>query len=522
MNLEQVQNINLKNIKPDPDNRRIGGFDTVKLQELADSIRDIGVQVPIILRLNPDPSIKADDPPYEIVAGERRWRASALAGKDSIPSIVRYLDDLQVLKIRYIENGQRDDMHPLDEASGFVKLIAKAGLSADQIAAEIGKSPSFVYGRIKLLDLVPEARQLFEEGTITTGHALLIARLAPEQQAFVLADGDCGRALYDYEENVIPVRELKEWIENNIMLELSTVTWDLSDTELIPEAGSCIACPKRTGFQPRLFEDIADKDHCTDRECFKAKSVALVERRRSELIAKGEDFLQVSDGYNNGNNVGTGVLARYQWEECEAKAKGAKPALVVAGETPGRLTYGIERKDTGPSYKKTAEEKAEEDREKLKRVTETKIRHRTFDAIINASAGKDFTLEIWTLITLRYWNRIDNNTKKIILTMEGCKKPEGQQYGWEEELGARHIETMDLQQLHTFMLKLALVQDYNLNQYVSIQSSKLLEKAATLFDIDAAAIAKEVKAKAKEKEKTTKDKPKEKKGIFALVKGLKT
>ena len=110
--LEQVQLIPLEGITPNPDNRRVGGFDPVKLQQLADSIKDVGVQQPIIVRKH------LGNGGYELVAGERRWRAAKLAGLSQIPAIVRELDDLQVLKIATIENLQREDVHPLDEADG--------------------------------------------------------------------------------------------------------------------------------------------------------------------------------------------------------------------------------------------------------------------------------------------------------------------------------------------------------------------------------------------------------------------
>ena len=146
------------------------------LQELADSIKAAGVLQPAVVRKR-DVGFNA----YELVAGERRWRAARLAGLETLPCVVRDLDDLTVLKIQTIENLQREDIHPLDEADGYARLIQRAGYDVEHLAQEVGRSASYVYQRLKLKDLIPEARKRFIEGAIQAGHAILMARLQPPE-----------------------------------------------------------------------------------------------------------------------------------------------------------------------------------------------------------------------------------------------------------------------------------------------------------------------------------------------------
>jgi ParB family chromosome partitioning protein len=151
MSAEAIQQIPLDQVVPHPGNRKVGGFDKEKLEQLAESIRAVGVQQPAVVRK------AAENGKYELVAGERRWRAARLAGLEALPCVVRELDDVAVLKIQTIENLQREDVHPLDEAEGYARLIKLAKYDVETIAHELGKSISYVYQRLKLRDLAPAA-----------------------------------------------------------------------------------------------------------------------------------------------------------------------------------------------------------------------------------------------------------------------------------------------------------------------------------------------------------------------------
>src|SRR5690348_2468669 len=174
----EFQQIPLSSLQESPWNPR-RHYDDATLDELARSIREKGVIEPIVVRAMP-----AHSRPYEIVAGSRRFRASQRAGLATIPAVVRDLDDVAALELAVIENQQRDDVHPLDEADGYAALLkADRAYTPAVVAARVGKSESYVYRRLKLRELVPAVRRAFEADRLTVAHAERLARLTPELQA---------------------------------------------------------------------------------------------------------------------------------------------------------------------------------------------------------------------------------------------------------------------------------------------------------------------------------------------------
>jgi ParB/RepB/Spo0J family partition protein len=157
-------------------------FDPAKMAGLTASIAASGVHQPVLLRPLPasrlaDTASMKPRPEFELVAGERRLRASKAAGLQNIPAMVRELTDDQVLEIQIVENLQRDDLSELEEAEGYETLMQHSKLNADQVGTKIGKSRSYVYGRIKLLDLCQEARTSLRDGTVDASRALVVARI---------------------------------------------------------------------------------------------------------------------------------------------------------------------------------------------------------------------------------------------------------------------------------------------------------------------------------------------------------
>lgn len=264
-------------------------FDDAYIAELADSIRHHGLIQPITVRpLSLDglfafnKRAHPDDPrpTYEIVVGECRWRAAKVAGLTDIPAFWRELDDKQVLEIQVVENLQRRDVHPIEEAEGYQQLIDRHGYTADAIAAKIGKSRSYVYGRLKFADLCRDARDAFYEGRLDASTALLVARIPGETlQKKATKEITCG-----YDNQPLSFRNAKSHIHHRYTLSLKQATFSPGDATLLLAAGNCTDCPKRSGNCRDLFNDIDDADVCTDPDCFEAKR----EARRDRLIAKAE------------------------------------------------------------------------------------------------------------------------------------------------------------------------------------------------------------------------------------------
>lgn len=171
--------IDLDKISPNPRQPRTL-VDEAALAELADSIRQHGILQPLI--------VTWAGSGYTLVAGERRWRAARLAGLRTVPALVKETSPQQLLELALVENLQRQDLGPLEEAAAYRQLLEEHGLTQEEVARRVGKSRSAVANSLRLLNLPPEAKAALEEGRITEGHARTLLSLpTPEQQLQLLA-----------------------------------------------------------------------------------------------------------------------------------------------------------------------------------------------------------------------------------------------------------------------------------------------------------------------------------------------
>ena len=170
-----VRRVALRQIKPCPFQPR-KDFSEESLRELADSIKEQGIVQPLILRPN--------GPDFELIAGERRWRAAQLAGLIDVPALVREADDRTVLELALIENLQRENLNPMEEALGFAQLIEQFQLTQEQAAARVGKSRAVVANALRLLKLPQSVQDKIRSSQISVGHAKVILGLSnPAEQA---------------------------------------------------------------------------------------------------------------------------------------------------------------------------------------------------------------------------------------------------------------------------------------------------------------------------------------------------
>jgi len=254
--VSSIQDIPLAKIRESKTNPR-RFFDEAKLAELADNIGQYGVLQPILLRPLPD----GEAGMYELVAGARRYRASKLAKRESIPATVSELTDAQALELQVIEN-----VHPLDEAQGYADLIELQPdtYTVEAIASRVGRSPAYISGRLRLIQLTAEAKQAFYDDKLTVAHAFEIVRLQPNDQRRALQEcfpqyRNAAAILKDKKAEATTVRELRAWIEREIHLDLTNAPFDPHDEALLPKAGACARCPKRTGSNPLLFPEVRQK-----------------------------------------------------------------------------------------------------------------------------------------------------------------------------------------------------------------------------------------------------------------------
>ena len=175
----QLLDVDPERIDPNPDQPR-QNMDETKLGELAQSMSEHGIVQPILAR-------RAGSR-FQIVAGERRWRAAKRAGLRSVPVIVRDVDDRQVLEIALVENIQREELNPIEEAGAYRRLVGELGYSQEQVAERVGKDRSTVANLLRLLRLPRRVRQLIEEQTLSPGHARPLLTLATAEMQTEIAE----------------------------------------------------------------------------------------------------------------------------------------------------------------------------------------------------------------------------------------------------------------------------------------------------------------------------------------------
>ena len=176
---EEVIELKLSELRPNPyQPRKV--FDAEKLQELANSIKEHGVFQPIIVKK----SIKG----YEIIAGERRYKASQLAGKETIPAIVRDFTDENMMEIALLENLQRENLNSIEEATAYQKLLASLKVTQEELANKLGKSRSYITNMLGLLELPEEVKNLIAEEKITMSHARVLSKMKDKDEIINLAN----------------------------------------------------------------------------------------------------------------------------------------------------------------------------------------------------------------------------------------------------------------------------------------------------------------------------------------------
>lgn len=226
---EAKTTIKISRITPRGDQPR-KSFDDNALQVLADSIREHGVIQPIVVR-----ELGVLDDNYEIIAGERRWRAAKMAGLDEIPAVIMTGDELKVAEVALIENVQRKDLNPIEEAMAYKALIERFGLKQEEVAQQAGKSRSAIANMLRLLELPDEVLVMVQEEKLSMGHARALLGLNDEEKMLPLAELTVEKELSVREveamvrkHNIVP-EETVEVPENNAAMQRRIYMKDLED-----------------------------------------------------------------------------------------------------------------------------------------------------------------------------------------------------------------------------------------------------------------------------------------------------
>lgn len=561
-------------IRPSPTNPR-KHFDELAMMDLQRSIEEMGVQQPLLLRVQSATINKSSaagktettsgaEYVYEIVAGERRYRAAKAAGREFVPAIVREMTDAEVMQIQLVENLQRADLHPMEEAEAYQILLA-GGTTVEEIAKRTGKATSYIAQRLKLLSLEIDARKIFAAGHMTIGHALLLARLTTRDQerALVymlnLSDWDIknGQSVSKAIATRVKEREkpysggapqrvvgpteaeLRQWIDKNVLLVLDKAPWDIADSQLVPEAGPCTTCPKRSGANAALFSDITTReDVCMDPVCFATKQKAFVRLQQNNAKEAGTPLLKISEksGFEkldmpsvelrDGKAVVVAKKTLKQGQWVEAK-KGECPATVQALWTDGKLTgktrfvcahqeckthkHRVEQPKaksisaaavSGESWQEKQDREHKERRERAE--LEEKVRLAIGEQILAKGSQAARYLEMFVAAMINESGDVLEACKLLELKVPGNKKAAS----WEQAKVARPllakylIEEATLTELRDVALQYLLGEALNVNTYNDVKVDREnMWALAKIAGVDAQATADRVERQAADAKK---------------------
>jgi ParB family chromosome partitioning protein len=456
---------------------------------------------------------------FEIVAGARRYRAAQMAEAESVPVRIVNLTDAEALEAQLVENLIRADVHPMEEANGFRALLnlEEPKYSIEQIAVRTGKTPAFVASRLKLTELAPVVVEAFYREEIGTGHALLLAKLQSAQQEEALTA--CYQEQYGTNNKtkrvLLPLRHLQQWIEHNILLELATAPFSKEDAQLVPEAGSCVNCPKRTGHNTLLFADMgkAHPNSCSDPKCYAAKLESYVR----QTIAAKPKLVLISTAYGQ-QQEGSATIPRNKYvevrhEKPKTKEEASRPefktckytteAIVTEGTEKGGLRKVCTQADCPVHHPKKQgsthypKRRAEDEKCRREEALAQATGIRTLAAIVRAVPVRLMRRDLLFVVE-RLAAMLDERRLEIVARQRGIKKAKDTDSI--PKLFAAYLRRAEEGALSGLLVEISI-----LHAATRQNAAQVLRDASTVYKVDVDAISLKVKQEfaAKEKAKLT-------------------
>lgn len=507
-------------------------YDETSLAALAETMRAVGVMQAILVRplsvdgliafnrANPDRA-GAHEGLYEIVYGHRRTRGARLADLATVPAIVRDLTDAQVRQLQAIENVQRENLKPLEEAAAYADYIKAHGVSKDRLAQELGLSRSHVYARLKLLTVVDSVKEALRRGEIATEVATDIARLhTPKIQEKALA-AIKGKYLDMDDGGKTSVRRIKDLLTEKFTLKLSGALFETTDDALLPGAGACTTCSKRTENAPEYVDLAEDKpvpgryyggsfhggpNLCTDPDCFDEKKKAHLRNKAGELEAKGKTVITGNRARALVSATGElkgGYLPLKAVKAELAKANKANEALsvvpvVIQNPRDGKTIEAVKvadlkaaglkvkeaaSKGPGASHQEQQRRYLEERKQKERQAEkDTRAHVAVLGAVRRKAAGAPLTTLALQLAAAVALKGVGYQEHSLIAALHGFKTYEALQ---------KAVGAMPAERLATLLLDCALVDDVIADGYSPRKPEPLLV-AAKHYGVDVATIRREV------------------------------
>ena len=427
-------------------------IDEVKLKELAVSIKEKGIMEPVFVRAQGKGKA---GPKYELICGERRIRASNLAKLKEAPCIIWKLDDKQVLEFMVIENLQRDDLDPIDEATGLQMMIDKYNYTQEDLAGKIGKTQAYISLRLKILALPDYIKNAVSKDIIVLAHAVVLLRISDPGEQESLFD--------DIIENKLSARAAEN--------ELSRCGYELSKANF--DTKDCKTCQHNGSSQKDLFDKDTDiKARCLNKICFNKKSKEHIEKTITKLKAEGANYMEESTIKKKGISANT--LDKYQIESLKKNYKdnclANCPSLYYVFV---KAKYSNDRDDIvrmctnskcfrklmkdgreETAYKPTEAELKEREKEKQEEKEREEKRAEILKKIKTGKCGKsdrDFLncLILWNYIQADYSHEIMGPENKDITIREVFDLPEGKVKEYIVKAAFNDIDDMNLETLES-------------------------------------------------------------------------
>lgn len=377
----ELKKLEVKMVRPSKTNPRPEkDYKTQEFRELVASVREKGVLVPILVR--------ATVGGYEIIAGERRYRAAIETGQDEIPAQIADMNDVEAREAQIVENLQRRDIHPLEEGKAYRGLIEEAKYAVEDVAAKVGKSVTYVRDRLALTNLIKGLQVQFREGVIMPAVAALLARLDEQQQRDAAAWIDESISW----KGAPDAKETRAWITDRVYADsMKNPPWK-GDEQLQAALGGCEECRGQSGD---LFGNTA-AESCSNPACYARRMAAFIEMKAKEEPG----LIPISGSYSVPE--GSTILGKNAYREISSKkdrCATVERAIVVEGEGLGHVksicrTASCDKhwatSAPGGRYKATPEEKA---RRKKERAAEEKRRTKDYDGTKAAAARMSWPMK---------------------------------------------------------------------------------------------------------------------------------
>lgn len=521
---------------PSPTNprTRFGGPED---EALGANIKAHGIIQPLVVR--PWPAGKPipigyPDAQYEIVCGHRRYFGAMLADLFVIPHIVKDLTDEQVVAIQLIENLQREGLDALDEAEGYQRMIRDHGYSADRLAEEIGKSRSYIYGRLKLTSLCPAGKAAMREGRLEESIALMLARIP----GAALQEKALNGVLNPSWSGADPMthREASRYIRDYYTLNLGKAPFLTWDADLLAKAGGCQECPHRSGNAPLLFPDIDNPEICTNPECFADKKAAHVARQKALAEAEGKKVIEgeaaqklITGQYHGGlkghtnlddkaYDIKTGGELR-TYREILGDALDESQTVIIENPHKGEviealpnsvMAKALEKAGLKPAGAPQFDRQKEEERKAREETAWRRHLHNLVQTLRASTLASKALLLVdeLVMVTLAFWEAIGHDQRVVLAKL--WHQPEEKMDNHERERAfTDRIPGLSQAELLRLQLDLSMAWELTCHTYSTGKPTRLLAAAERAgIDVEAEKTAFKVGNEAKKAGKTAKPAPK--------------